>query len=205
MPKKKQPTDEMPSFIGEEAGVAKAMPTDAALKNLAAKAQELETLEQRIENGEALLASLKEQANTLRHKTLPDLMALIGTDRIGIPGADADLVEKPYYRANIAAEWTQERKDAAFAYLEGRGDGALVRTQVTVSFGKGELRFAKMLERTIRESKRFGKFEPVVARTVPWNTLTAFVKEQVEKGRTLDLEVLGATVGRIAEIKKRKT
>jgi hypothetical protein len=40
--------------------------------------------------------------------------------------------------------------------------------------------------------------------SVPWNTLTAFVKEQVEKGAVLPLDILGATVGRVVKLKARK-
>ena len=41
--------------------------------------------------------------------------------------------------------------------------------------------------------------------TVPWNTLTSYVREQVEGDHPpLDLEILGATAGQVVKIKKRK-
>jgi hypothetical protein len=39
---------------------------------------------------------------------------------------------------------------------------------------------------------------------IPWNTLTAFVKEQCELGAALELDTIGATVGRVVKIKPRK-
>jgi hypothetical protein len=48
-------------------------------------------------------------------------------------------------------------------------------------------------------------FEFENKRAMPWNTLTSFVKEQVEvKQKTPNLEVIGATVGKIVKLKPRK-
>ena len=53
-----------------------------------------------------------------------------------------------------------------------------------------------MKKEKIEYSNKFG---------VPWNTLTAFVKEQIEEKKvTPPLELLGATVGRVVQVVKQK-
>jgi hypothetical protein len=43
--------------------------------------------------------------------------------------------------------------------------------------------------------------DPTIRTEVHYATLTAYVREQLEAGREIDLDVLGAQVGEIAEIK----
>lgn len=105
-----------------------------------------------------------------------------------------------YYHANIAADWPPEQRDPAFAWLNKHEPGML-RNQFVVEFGKNSRAQQKALEKTLKAMKipfsnTFG---------VPWNTLTAYVKEQIEEHNTTPpLELLGAKVGRIATIKKVK-
>jgi hypothetical protein len=52
-----------------------------------------------------------------------------------------------------------------------------------------------------------GKNSPVLPgvtakENVPWNTLTAWLKEQVEKGNTPPLDTIGGEVGRIVKLKE---
>jgi uncharacterized Fe-S cluster-containing radical SAM superfamily enzyme len=140
--------------------------------------------------------------NSLVSREMPALFEESGTDRIGIPEYDIDLVMKNYYHANIAANWPLEKREAAFNYLEEQGHGDLVRVDVTVSFGKQEATEARMLAEHLRT--KFG-YQPTIEKTIPWNSLTAWLKEQVEKyGRVPLLEMIGATVGKTVKAEERK-
>lgn len=193
---------------------------------------ELADLQAQAEAAEANLKAVKKRVNEFVHKTLPDALDQIQTDRLGLPEADADMIMRPYYKASISAEWPEERQALAFEWLEANGFGSLVRHEVTYSFRKGEeeranwlvqvvqaateKRAARLAEpakaegRDLRPEETWDVPPPVVRKTVPWNTLTSLVRTQYElpaddpARKNLPLDVLGATVGRIVEIKPRK-
>ena len=105
-----------------------------------------------------------------------------------------------YYHANISADWPDEQRAAAFAWINKHEPGML-RNTYTVEFGKNSIKQQKALEAALKKLKlpygnQYG---------VPWNTLTSYVKEQiVVHKKTPPLELLGAKVGRVATLKKIK-
>lgn len=159
------------------------------------------------------LKAAKEAKTELTQKTLPDYMIKVGQDRIGLAEFGVDLVLEDYYHANISSDWEPERRQAAFDWLESRGHGDLVKCVLTVPFPRFMLAAARWLQQRLREMLIPDEYtddtgqhfpEALVEMTVPWNTLTAFVKEQVRAGNEIDLEMLGATVGKVVKIKERK-
>ena len=142
-----------------------------------------------------------------RFDTLPALLMAAGTDQVGLPAAgnlpayDARL--KPYYRANIAAEWPDERRQAAYDLLEAKGGGDIVKCVVSVEFNREELETARALAQQLSAAGLF----PTLKRAVQWNTLTAWFREQVEAHHGFtgaEMEALGATHGHQVELKERK-
>ena len=89
----------------------------------------------------------------------------------------------------------------AFAWLSEHGHGDIIRRTYTVSFGKGEEQLALDFEKVLNESET-----PYSASYgVPWNSLTAWLKEQIEKFKIVPpLHLFGATVGKVVDIKARK-
>jgi hypothetical protein len=175
--------------------------------------RELYSVDKKIQDLEADLESAKARREDLVRRELPDYLKKIAQDKIGLPEFDVDLVLENYYHANIKADWPDAQRERAFAYLEKRGDGDLIKTQVVMMFGRTELWKVRWLQATIsllaQELRKAGEEapeipEPYIQMTIPWNTLTAFVKEQVELGAQLDLDILGASVGQVVKIKKRK-
>jgi len=167
-----------------------------------------------IADAETLIERLREEKRKISHEDLPRKMQELGQDNIGLPSQGVDLRLEPYYHANIAASWEAERKDAAFRYLEDSGNGDLIKTNLVISFPRRAKHKADWLLGVIDRVKQLIESEggevhdvpvPSVEMTVPWNTLTAFVREQVESGEPIDLDVLGATVGSVVKIKKRKS
>ena len=146
----------------------------------------------------------------LTMKDLPAYMETIGQDRVGLAVYGVDIVVEDYYHANIAADWDEEKRQKAFRWLEKNGHGDLIKAELTALFPRTLLELARWIRAKIYKLKLPKKFrevvlpEIVIKETVPWNTLTSFVKEQVEKGEKLPLETLGATVGKVAKIKPRR-
>jgi hypothetical protein len=151
----------------------------------------------------------KERRAELTTKLLPEYMDKIGQDRVGLPKYDVDVVVENYYHASIAREWPDEKRDAAFAELEKQDAGDLIQCNVVVTFQKEDYALAVWLKEKI-ETLKLPKgsnriLEPRLERAVHWATLTKWVKEQVQAGAAISLEALGATAGRVAKLKKRKS
>lgn len=150
------------------------------------------------------MKSNSERINVLKTKELVDMFDEVGINHLGLDAEGNmppyEIEIKPYYHANIKIE---DNPDApkAFAYLRKQGEGDMIKTTYTVAFGMGEAKKQKAFESLLKKAKveydaKFG---------VPWNTLTAWLKRQVEvEKKTPPLQLLGATVGRRADVKKSK-
>lgn len=147
---------------------------------------------------------ISEHLNNLYHKELPDLFVEAGIDSLGLeaegnlPAYDTKL--KPFYKASIP----KDKEAEAFKWLEKQGVGDMIKNMFSIQLGMGDNVKAKKLEEFLVKNK----YDFERKRGVPWNTLTAFVKEQVEdrkvKPSDLPLDLLGAFVGSIVTIKPRK-
>ena len=106
---------------------------------------------------------------------------------------------KPYYYANIKAD--DPLAPSAFAWLEKHGHGDIIKKTYTIVVGKGDAKLSKRIEATLNKAKI--PFEVKMA--VPWNTLTAFLREQIEKFKTMPpLDLLGGKVGSVVDMKVMK-
>lgn len=184
------------------AHVLQAAPIVASEDSLT-RARELATryhqLLAEIEGIRAVLSERSEELQRLQYRELPDLFSEVGISSVGVDGAVIEVV--PFYKANIAADWPQERRDRAFNWLESNEAGDIIGTTVTVAFQRGQIELARQLEASLREQPWANSNPPVLQRSVPWNTLTALVRERLEQGKETPLEDLGATVGRVARVK----
>ncbi len=163
------------------------------------KEREVGDLNERLTEAKAAVLDLK-------HKKLVDLMHEAGVDKVGLPAEGNqppyDATLSPYYHANIAANWEPTKRQAAFNWLEGEGHGDLVKTVITITLGRDQRDAAREIQAELEHRG----FSVSAQLDVPWNTLTAFVREQVEKHGTVPpLETLGATVGQVVKLKARKT
>lgn len=170
-----------------------------------AAAQHLLSLRARIASLEESLSEAKAEFNDYQFNKLPDLMDQAGIDRFGLPAQGNepayDIRLTPYYRANIAADWPEEKRKDAFNALTDFGSEDLIKAEVIVALPRGEkskaLELIKLLEAE--------GVHPSLKENVHWQTLTAWLKEQFEAGNELPpLDVIGAQVGRIATLKERK-
>lgn len=199
------------------AASAALVPSEDKLVILRSRCQAWWDKQQRIEELEAEAKKLKAEALEMQHRELPSLFSDIGIDNIGLPDANVDIVVRPYYKASISADWPPEQQEEAFRVLEQHGGGPLVQVVVSVAFAKGEIEKARELQELIRQSP-IGNTHPVnVKMGVNWNTLTSWIREIFTRdpetaarlmgaGQEVvktPLEKLGATVGQIADIKKR--
>lgn len=179
------------------------IPDDERLRLLSSRCQRLALVSDRIDRLKKDLEGLEAEKNKLARHELPDLFDRCHTDRIGVPGEDVDVVVEPIYHANIKSDWPEQQREVGFDSLERCGGGDLIRVTMEVGFGRGELELARAAAEHLKKWNEFGNREIRISRGVPWNTLTSFVREQIEAGNPMPMEDLGATFGRVCKIKKR--
>jgi hypothetical protein len=170
-------------------------------------------IEQNIENIEKMLSDAKSRKKELTEREIPEHFASCGIDTIGLADAGehgVDIIVGPYCHANIPKSWPVEQQERGFEVLEELDGGDLIRVVVSVSFFKEELDDAKELVEFLRtEWPKANEHPAVMDKSVPWNSLTSFLKAYIRDETTDPLtdeqkEALGATIGTVARIKPRK-
>lgn len=203
--------------LQEEAAEAATVPSDKNTERLRKLASEYVETDLEILSLKEELEKKNKRKSEIAFKELPDLMSEIKQDKIGLPDFGdfgADVVSEPYYHANIASDWPDEKREEAFEHLDELDSGDIIKNVVTLQFPRGQHEAAKkfvMAARSLLATMHIFGVEmeqevpdPVVEMTVPWNTLTSWLKEQIQNGVAVDLEKIGGTVGTIAKIKYRK-
>ena len=148
--------------------------------------------QQQIEETENYLKGLKEEKQRIAFEQIPMLMDEMGIDRIDVDGAIVKL--KSFVSASIPAD----RKQEAFNWLREHGHEGIIKNEIVVSFGKGEDNVAGDVMYQLEEKG----FHPEQKTHIHSMTLKGFIREQVEKGNNIDLDLFGAFVGRTAEVKR---
>lgn len=176
--------DDMKRLVEEDLGVI-SLPGDAELAMVAELANRQLELEAKVEAAEKELSMLKTELDTLRDKTLSDLLMGLGLTQVKLTNGRKVTVNKQVY-ASIA----NERKSAAMAWLIGHGFGALIKSAVILDAGKGGTKKTLQLEALATELgieiKRKDEVHPM--------TLRAFVAEQLDKGTGVPQDLFGVHV-----------
>jgi hypothetical protein len=179
--------------VEELAAVASQVPNDQALEEIARLAARQEELEDQIVKADEALTKLKAQYNAVAGRDLPDAMSRIGLSELRLKSG-ARLTVKPYYSAKIPTD----RESQAFAWLDKHGHGGLIKHVISAELGKGDDALAERVTEALNEVGV--KYSDKVS--VNPMTLKAFVREQVENGSSLPLDLFGATVGQRTYLKK---
>lgn len=195
-------------------------PSKDKLEKLKEYARGARDLLLRITRGTALLEELNGEYKTVTMETLPDYMdqirvpsitidrEIVGKDKKGKPiwAPKFEVENKPYYHASIGADWPEEKRADTFEYMREIGHDDLIRTVVSYSFPRGVTmrqidQFCKLAGKiAIGNGKnRIEIPSPEIARTIPWASLTSWLKGQVEREHFLPkLDKIGGYVGKRA-------
>jgi hypothetical protein len=192
-------------------------PTAEESQTLTQMGLELVEIDRRLEKYAEVAKALMERKLQLQMKDMVSAMEAVNQDVIGLGDQNCDLVLSDYFKAGLPNPDTakDDEERARMAVLRQQGIDFLtldapdiLSTTVVVTMPKGSLEKAKELVAYITSEQgggvEAGRVE--IAEGVHWGTLTSYVKEQVRdrKRSDLPLEALGATVGRIVKIVKRK-
>jgi hypothetical protein len=153
----------------------------------------LRRVEQEIEDTENHLKALKQQKHKLSVESIPALMDEMGVDRVDVDGLTVN--RKMLVHASIPVD----RREEAYDWLRQNGLDDIIKNDISVSFGKGEDNMAGDVVGLLEERG----FNPNKKTHIHPSTLKAFVKERVEKGKPIDLDMFGAFVANAAEIRRK--
>jgi hypothetical protein len=137
-----------------------------------------------IEQHEAKLVELKEKLKQLQEVDLPLAMAEADVSNVVLADGRKLTIKNEVY-ASIPKDKTRD----AFRWLNDHGFGDIIKGDVKITFGRGQEEMARGL---FDELDHRG-LHPLLNQTVHPSTLKAFVKEQLEKGTNIPLELFGAT------------
>jgi len=164
-----------------------AMTTD-----IAKECNKLIETQKEVANMEEQLKKLKETERTLSEQSIPNLMREAGISEIKLEDGTAIGV-KPYYAASIS----KAKQDEAFTWLRDNGFGDLIKNNVILQFGKAQDADANNL---VTELKSKGHNVSQKMKVEPM-TLKAFVRNEIEEGREVPMDLFGVFVGNKTTIK----
>lgn len=174
---------------------ATSAPSRDALTEVAQLAARQIEIEDAIAATEEQLKALNSELVRVRDHELPLALSEHGLSEIAM--ADGSRVKvQEIVRASIP----KDARDAAYAWLVTAGHGDLIKHEVSASFGRGEDEQAEAALEALRtlglgvEDKR----------SVHPGTLSAFVREQIEAGAAVPMDLLGVYIGRQAKITRAK-
>ncbi len=189
-----------PAFVTED------IPDQDKLAVVLALAEEQVTLQRGADVLEEKLKGIYARYQEVAHKLLPDAMDAAGTDHVGLPDLGYDVKLKPWYDGSLPKKEEPEKRQAALDWITSNDHGDLIKTTVTVLFGRHEHNLAVSTFEAIKQYLAEQGLTNIVAmqEDVHHMTYKAFLREQTEAGVVLPLDTLNAVVGRVAKIEERK-
>jgi len=178
---------------------------------LAELAQQMVYLENEIERDEESLKQKKQNLRMLAERDIPDMMQELNVRSFELTDGSAIEV-KPIIQASIPSAGAIERakeesvraelvvlQQQCFNWLRDNGGGDLIKSAVEVKFGRGEEQDCKNFTEQLKDNNLNYK----QATSVHPQTLNGFMKERIEEGKDVPMELFRVFTGRRANIKKR--
>lgn len=167
-------------------------------KQLSNLVRQVDNLNKELDMAESHLKRLKQEKHKLHTEAIPAVMDEMKSSRIDVvtdDGGEVSVTIKPFVSASIP----QDRRAEAHQWLRDNGLDDIIKNDVVLSFGRGEDETAHSI---MLDLEKRG-FHPESKTHIHSMTLKAFVKERVEKGLPIDLDMFGAYVASTADIKRK--
>ena len=185
---------EMSQDSGDKSDKIDTLDSDK-LDGVARLAQEAAILEREIAEFEQFAKEKKQALHKITDEQLPEALEEMGLQKFTLTDG-AEISVKPIYSASIP----KDRKNEAFQWLRDHEFGDLVKNNVTVTFARGEDDKAKKFV-DLCMSKNF---TPSQLEKVEPMTLKAWLRERVEGGDAVPLDLFGGYISQRATIKRSK-
>ena len=165
------------------------------IKSLADEVKKLRTLEDNIKSDEESLKEKKKELELISGEIIPTLLNEMGL--VSLKLADGSAVDvKPYYAANISLK----NREEAYNWLRSNGLGDIIKNDITVSFGRNEDNKAAQYANLAKGQG----FQPTQKLKVEPMTLKALVRERIEAGKTMPMDIFNVFVGNRTKITRKQ-
>lgn len=154
------------------------------LERVVAMAELMVAKEEEFAEAEKALAELKAVVLRLEREDLPMLMAEVGLRELTLTSG-----KKITLKEDVDAKITEANKPNAFAWLLEHGYGGIIKTLVSVQFGKGEHDEAAKIQNALQA--KYKDRTVVLDENVHPMTLKAFVKERMGAGEAVPIDLFG--------------
>ena len=166
----------------------------ASLDKLRELAEAQAEQEQEVKRLEAELKDAKHSLQDIAERQIPEAMDSVGVEKFETAdGLKIELQDK--LRASIP----NANKAAAYQWLDDHGHGNLIKRQLVVEFGRRDPEGAQALLEELKQRDLDG--EVGAKNEVHPQTLAAFLRQALEQGEDVPLELFGAYHQRSAKVK----
>lgn len=174
-------------------------PTDEVYRELEEAAMELDTAEMELKRLNEQVKLAEARVTRWREQVLPELMRRAGSSEWRSLNGNLQIKLEKTYHASIPVE-DEEKRAKALAWFETNGLGRIVKRKFVIEFGKDDEAWAKKFERDMAQRKRPLQVEKTM--DVHPSTLKKFVKETLEAGGDLPMDLLQVHVRNVAKVKR---
>ncbi len=182
------------ALAAEDAAQPPPDPTEG-LGAISEVALRLRLRQKRLEAGERVCKQIKDEIELILTKELPQIMR-----RYKMPKFELDDGTEISVQAVTAAHISEENRAAAHQWLRDNGFEDIIKTNVNLSFGKGEAETVATLTKKLEELG----YSFTNQDAVNYQTLQAFVREQVKAGKSPPVDIFGIFSGDKAKVEKKK-
>ncbi len=167
---------------------------DSKLDKVSRLANEAARLQEDVERTEEENKNFKKALHKVTDELLPEALEELGIEKLTLKDG-SEVVVKPIYAASIP----KAKKQEAFEWLREHGDGDIIKNNVTVTFGKGEDQDAQAFMLMCGDQG----FTPQQQEKVEPMTLKAWLREKVEAGDPVPLDLFGAFISNRAKLTRK--
>ena len=165
------------------------------IKSLADQVKKLRDLEDQVKAEEQALKDRKKEIERISGEVIPTLLSEMGLSSLKL--ADGSAVDvKPYYAANISVA----NREAAYGWLRSNGLGDIIKNDIIVSFGRNEdnkaAEYANLATGQGYQPTQKLKVEPM--------TLKALVRERIENGKEMPMDIFNVFVGNRTKLTRKQ-
>ena len=165
------------------------------IKSLASQVKSLKELEDELKADEESLKNKKKEIERISGEVIPTMLSEMGLSSLKL--ADGSAVDvKPYYTANISII----NREAAYGWLRSNGLGDIIKNDITVSFGRNE-------DNKAAEYANLAKgqgYQPTQKLKVEPMTLKALVRERIENGKDMPMDIFNVFVGNRTKLTRKQ-
>lgn len=167
---------------------------DNILAQIAQTARDIVAATDEVAEAEEALKAKQASLKALKEEILPELMSIAGQEQLTtIDGYKVTLKDM------VRGQPSKENEAKAYAWLREHGQGGVIKSRLEADLGKGD---PELVKQAIEALSAIG-VRAAAKQSIPWQTLGALVRELLEAGKPVPLDLLGVHMWKQADVKAK--